>query len=44
LINSDAHAPEEVGYKFDLALDLARKAGYSKVCQFEKRRRIEVDL
>jgi histidinol-phosphatase (PHP family) len=44
LINSDAHAPEEVAYKFDLAVDLARKAGYSKVCRFEKRRRIEVDL
>jgi histidinol-phosphatase (PHP family) len=44
LINSDAHSPEEVGYKFDLARDLARQAGYSKTCRFEKRRRIEVDL
>jgi histidinol-phosphatase (PHP family) len=44
LINSDAHAPEEVAYKFDLARDLARQAGYSKVCRFEKRRRIEIDL
>jgi histidinol-phosphatase (PHP family) len=44
LINSDAHAPGEVGYKFDLARDLARQAGYTKVCRFEKRRRIEVDL
>ncbi|MBV9130260.1 MAG: histidinol phosphate phosphatase, partial [Verrucomicrobia bacterium] len=44
LVNSDAHAPEEVGYKFDLARDLARRAGYSKVCRFENRRRIEVDL
>jgi histidinol-phosphatase (PHP family) len=44
LINSDAHAPDEVGYKFDLATALARQAGYSKVCRFEKRRRIEVDL
>jgi histidinol-phosphatase (PHP family) len=44
LINSDAHAPEEVAYKFDLARDLARQAGYSKVCRFEKRRRIESDL
>ena len=44
LVNSDAHAPEEVGYKFDLARDLARQAGYSKVCRFENRRRIEVDL
>ena len=44
LINSDAHAPGEVGYKFDLARDLARQAGYTKVCRFEKRRRIDVDL
>ena len=44
LINSDAHAPEEVAYGFGLARDLARAAGYSKVCSFEKRRRIEIDL
>lgn len=44
VINSDAHAPEEVGYRFDLARDLARQAGYTKVCRFEKRRRTEVDL
>jgi histidinol-phosphatase (PHP family) len=44
LINSDAHAPGEVGYKFDLARNLVRQAGYSKVCRFEKRQRIEVDL
>jgi histidinol-phosphatase (PHP family) len=44
LINSDAHTPAEVAHKFDLASDLARKAGYSKVCRFEKRSRIEVDL
>lgn len=44
VINSDAHAPEEVGYRFDLARDLARHAGYTKVCRFEKRRRTEVDL
>jgi histidinol-phosphatase (PHP family) len=44
LINSDAHAPEEVAYQFDLARDLAREAGYSKVCRFEKRARIEIDL
>ena len=44
LINSDAHAPEEVAYGFELARYLAREAGYSKVCCFEKRQRIEVDL
>jgi histidinol-phosphatase (PHP family) len=44
LINSDAHAPEEVAYGFGPARDLARAAGYAKVCIFEKRQRIEVDL
>ena len=44
LINSDAHAPGEVGYKFDQARDLARQAGYSKVCRFIKRQRVEIDL
>ena len=44
LINSDAHAPQEVAYGFEPARDLARRAGYSKVCRFEQRRRIEVSL
>jgi histidinol-phosphatase (PHP family) len=44
VINSDAHAPNEVGYRFDLARDLAQRAGYTKVCRFEERRHIEVDL
>ncbi len=44
VINSDAHAPEEVGYGFDAARDLAWRAGYTKVCRFEKRHRVEVDL
>ena len=44
LINSDAHAPEEVAFGLGLARNLAHQAGYSKVCCFEKRQRIEVDL
>ena len=38
VINSDAHAPEEVAYEFDRAYDLVREAGYSKVMRFEKRK------
>jgi len=44
LINSDAHAPEEVGFKFDAARELARQAGYTKLSRFERRRRFEVEL
>ena len=36
---SDAHAPEEIGAGFDLALTLAREAGYSQY--FKIRRRIK---
>ena len=35
---SDAHAPELVGEDFDLALELARAAGYETVTVFEGRR------
>ena len=44
LINSDAHAPEEVGSGFDAARALAKQAGYTKVSRFKGRRRFEVDL
>jgi histidinol-phosphatase (PHP family) len=44
LINSDAHAPNEVGFEFKFARDLALEAGYRKSVRFEKRRRVEVDL
>jgi len=44
LINSDAHAPEEVGFGFDAARELAKQAGYTKVSRFKGRRRFEVDL
>lgn len=44
LINSDAHAPGEVGADFDKAIALAREAGYSETLRFEKRRRRSVPL
>ena len=34
---SDAHAPQDVGYAFDLALKLAREAGYTRCLRFRRR-------
>ena len=44
LINSDAHAPEEVGAGFEAGVALAREAGYTEVLRFEKRKRRTVPL
>jgi histidinol-phosphatase (PHP family) len=44
LINSDAHAPEEVAAGFDLAIDLARSVGYKNLTRFEKRKPIPTSL
>jgi histidinol-phosphatase (PHP family) len=41
---SDAHAPGEVGMNFEDAITLARDAGYTRCCRFEKRVRREVPL
>ena len=37
-IGSDAHAPEAVGQHFKAALELARTAGFERLCYFEGRR------
>ena len=39
LINSDAHAPAEVGANFAEATALAREAGYTETLRFHKRKR-----
>jgi histidinol-phosphatase (PHP family) len=39
LINSDAHAPGEVGAGFDVGVALAKEAGYGEVLRFAKRKR-----
>lgn len=39
LINSDAHAPGEVGADFEAATKLAREAGYRETVRFAKRKR-----
>jgi len=40
LINSDAHAPEEVGADFAAAQALAMECGYRELVRFEKRTRL----
>ncbi len=44
LINSDAHKPEEVAAGFDIALALAKAAGYSSTARFHRRKRSLVPL
>ena len=44
LINSDAHAPEEVGAGFETARALAREAGYTEILRWEKRTPMRVPL
>jgi histidinol-phosphatase (PHP family) len=44
LVNSDAHAPEEVGAGFAQAHQLLREAGYRERVQFQGRRRFRVPL
>ena len=44
LINSDAHAPEEVGAGFETGLALAKEAGFTEVVRFKGRKRKMVSL
>lgn len=44
VINSDAHAPEHVGYQYDQAIELARSVGYEHIQTFTNRKRIEHPL
>lgn len=44
VINSDAHAPGQVGMDFDLARALAREAGYGTSLRFHGRKRRELPL
>ena len=44
LINSDAHAPEDVGRDFDRAAAVARDAGYRETAAFAQRSRTMVPL
>ena len=44
VINSDAHAPEEVAYEFDRAYAFVREIGYTEVMRFEKRKAIPFEI
>ncbi|WP_018290259.1 histidinol-phosphatase HisJ family protein [Verrucomicrobium sp. 3C] len=44
LLSSDAHRPEEVAYRFDLAFDLVREVGYRRLLGFERRKPIPVAI
>ena len=43
-INSDAHAPGEVGAGFETGIDLARAAGFTHALRFEKRHKSKAPL
>jgi histidinol-phosphatase (PHP family) len=38
-LSSDAHAPEQVGYAYDRAVELLGELGVEEICVFERRRR-----
>ncbi len=43
-LGSDSHTPESVGYGFESAVEIMRKAGYRKVSGFLKRKRYDLPL
>jgi histidinol-phosphatase (PHP family) len=43
-LGSDAHAPDQVGMDFDLAVRLLKRAGVTEIATFESRRRTMVRL
>jgi histidinol-phosphatase (PHP family) len=44
LINSDAHRPDEIGAGFEVALQLAKEAGYTHTARLQRRQRSLVAL
>jgi histidinol-phosphatase (PHP family) len=44
VINSDAHAPDEVAHEFDRAYALVRDIGYRQVMRFRNRKAVPVDI
>ncbi|MDP1809578.1 MAG: PHP-associated domain-containing protein, partial [Actinomycetota bacterium] len=44
-LGSDAHAPEQVGFRFKYLLEQLKAAGYSEIVTFEgrQRRMVEID-
>lgn len=44
VLGSDSHRPGRVGDLFPRALDLLETAGFTRVCYFEERRRVELPI
>jgi histidinol-phosphatase (PHP family) len=44
LLGSDAHNPNEVGYKFKETTNLVKNIGYNQLAHFEKRKRTYIDF
>jgi histidinol-phosphatase (PHP family) len=38
-LSSDAHAPDQVGYGYDEALEFLRGIGVERICVFDRRHR-----
>lgn len=43
-LSSDAHAPEQVGQHFELAVNKLKKTGYRNISGFHKRKRYDIPL
>lgn len=43
-LGSDAHRPDQVGMRFADAVDAAKKAGFTSLAAFTKRRRTDIEL
>jgi histidinol-phosphatase (PHP family) len=44
IIGSDAHVPEQVGYRALDAIDIAKRAGIHKIATFSKRQKTEIQI
>lgn len=43
-LGSDAHAPDEVAYRFDLAVDLLESVGYTELAVYRRRERSSLSI
>ncbi len=44
VLSSDAHRPEDIGFRYDLAVDYLREAGVDDIAVFDKRKRSMMPL
>ncbi|MBN2305856.1 MAG: histidinol-phosphatase HisJ family protein [Anaerolineae bacterium] len=40
-VGSDAHRPDHIAYEFETARTMARAAGFTRLCRFERRKMVE---